>query len=165
MLRVHPESCQSQERQVRAAKSQEVGSQHEKYDADVRHPSSVLLPLHLWQEKMVMNLKVTGLFSDSRLWKWDSTRVFDLQGSGSRSSPCGTIADCCIMASICSRHSRNTTKMKSGLWFRCIFGSVSSINVILTHTKKGQSKQVHFRELKPHLIGQTPGLEMYSFFF
>lgn len=55
--------------------------------------------------------------------------------------------------------------MKSGLWFRCIFGSVSSINVILTHTKKGQSKQVHFRELKPHLIGQTPGLEMYSFFF
>lgn len=90
--------------------------------------------------------------------------MFDLQGSGSRSSPCGTIADCCIMASICSRHSRNTTKMKSGLWFRCIFGSVSSINVILTHTKKGQSKQVHFRELKPHLIGQTPGLEMYSFF-
>lgn len=90
--------------------------------------------------------------------------MFDLQGSGSRSSPCGTITDCCIMASICSRHSRNTTKMKSGLWFRCIFGSVSSINVILTHTKKGQSKQVHFRELKPHLIGQTPGLEMYSFF-
>lgn len=44
------------------------------------------------------------------------------------------------------------------------FWSVFSINVILTHTKKGQSKQVHFRELKPHLIGQTPGLEMYSFF-
>lgn len=44
------------------------------------------------------------------------------------------------------------------------FWSVFSINVILTHTKKGQSKQVHFRELKPHLVGQTPGLEMYSFF-
>ena len=62
-------------------------------------------------------------------------------------------------------HVTQETPQKSGLCFRCIFGNVFSINVIWTHTiKRGQSKQVHFRELKPHLIGQTPGLEMYFFF-
>lgn len=151
MLSVHPETCHSNERRVRAAKSQEVGSQRKVW---YWCATPKLLGLHLWQkmgvdESSVWIWRVTGLYSDSWLGKqlkmgiylciWDlnshSQSPNHRQGSGSRFSLVEQSQIAVVMAGICSCHSRNTTKMKSGLLgFGCIFVSVFSLNVTLTHT-------------------------------